>query len=151
MKIARLLLDSPKAMVNVAHNAMSKIIPNTTYKTAHKNSIIQNHDLPGCTRCIYYKPVVGFPFVSALSECTKYGLRDAVTDKITYIQVGSCRGNENRCGKEGKHFEEEPYPGIIKIRHFTKSYWFLFVLLPINIWCIKTTCNIINTNRDNSI
>jgi hypothetical protein len=43
-----------------------------------------------------------------LNKCNKFGDKNIVTDKITYDFADQCRNDESKCGKEGKHFIEEP-------------------------------------------
>lgn len=70
--------------------------------------IIKNINLPSCKNCIYYKSnILNNDFTSTFNKCEKFGEKNIVTDIITYNFADFCRNDENKCGKEGKYFEEE--------------------------------------------
>ena len=68
--------------------------------------IIKNADLPSCRNCIYYEPIFDND-LSNLNKCNKFGVKNIISDEITYDYANSCRNDENKCGIEGKYFEEE--------------------------------------------
>lgn len=82
------------------------------------NKIIKNMDFPSCKNCIYYKPnLMDRDFTSSLNKCEKFGVKDIITDKITYNYADSCRNDETKCGIEGKYFEEEKNINLKLIKH----------------------------------
>ena len=71
--------------------------------------IIKNINIPACRNCIHYQPDPFYnDFTSLLNKCNKFGDKNIVTDKITYDFADQCRNDQSKCGKEGKHFVEEP-------------------------------------------
>jgi hypothetical protein len=68
--------------------------------------IIKNADLPSCRNCIYYEPKYDND-LSNLNKCNKFGVKNIISDEINYDFADSCRNDENKCGIEGKYFEEE--------------------------------------------
>ena len=75
----------------------------------HCGKIIKNANIPACRNCIHYQPhPYNNDFTSYLNTCDKFGNKNIITDKITYDFADQCRNDESKCGKEGKHFEEEP-------------------------------------------
>ena len=71
------------------------------------NKIIKNIDLPSCRNCIYFTPPLYSEFTSSISRCEKFGTKDIHTDIVTYEFADLSRKDENRCGLQGKYFEEE--------------------------------------------
>jgi len=71
------------------------------------NKIIQNIDLPSCKNCIHFKPPLHDDFTTALARCEKFGTKNIHTDIVTYEYADLTRKDENRCGLQGKYFEEE--------------------------------------------
>lgn len=71
------------------------------------NKIIKNIDLPSCINCIYFTPPLHSDFTSSFSRCEKFGTKDIRTDIVTYEFADLSRKDENRCGLQGKYFEEE--------------------------------------------
>ena len=73
--------------------------------------IIKNGQFPACKNCIHFAPnKYSHEYAtSSLSKCKHFGVKDIVTDKITYRYADACRVDENLCGKEGSHFEQDPY------------------------------------------
>jgi hypothetical protein len=52
-----------------------------------------------------------------LSKCKKFGEKDIITDEITYDYADSCRKYENKCGNEGKYFEQDPDVDMKILKH----------------------------------
>jgi hypothetical protein len=70
--------------------------------------IIRNANIPSCKNCIYFNPNnINNDFTSSLTQCTKFGNKDILTDVITYDFANSCRNDETKCGKKGKYFKQE--------------------------------------------
>jgi hypothetical protein len=70
--------------------------------------IIKNINIPSCKNCIYYKPnYLNNDFTSTFNKCEKFGVKNIITDEITYQFADLARNDETKCGNEGKYFEEE--------------------------------------------
>lgn len=67
---------------------------------------IKNINIPSCRNCIYYKPQLLHEFSSPYSKCEFFGSKDINTDYISYDYADMSRNNENKCGIEGKFFEQ---------------------------------------------
>jgi hypothetical protein len=82
---------------------------------ANSNKIIKNINVPSCKNCIHYKPsYLNTDFTSPLNKCTMFGDKNIINDQITFNYADSCRNDENKCGYNGKYFEENNFL-IIKI------------------------------------
>jgi len=81
------------------------------------DKIIKNMEFPACKNCIYYKPNINREFTSPLSKCEKFGVKDVVTDEITYDYADSARVTKAKCGEEGKYFLKDPQLRIKKLIH----------------------------------
>ena len=80
--------------------------------------IITNIKSPSCKNCKYYKPsLYNTDFTASYNECIKFGIKDIITDKLSYDYADSCRKDESKCGKEGKYFEEEKNLNIKILKH----------------------------------
>jgi len=90
--------------------------------------IIRNLEYPACKNCIHYRPsCLRNDFTSTFNKCDNFGVKDVVTDKITYDFADLCRSDQYRCGKEGKHFERQPRLWLKKLKHT--------IFRPITIFC----------------
>ena len=69
-------------------------------------AIIKNINVPSCRNCIYYKPESN-DFHSELGRCTYFGEKNIQTDVIKYDSADLSRSSENKCGLEGKYFEQD--------------------------------------------
>jgi len=106
------------------------------------DKIIKNINIPACRNCIHYKPSANNnDFTAAYSDCTNFGDRNIVTDKISYDSAQSCRADESKCGLEGKYFENEPNINLKVLKHtlisnlligLFVSYLFLIVVIVAN-------------------
>jgi len=75
---------------------------------AKTDKIITNYGFPACRNCVYYQPnYYNSDFTSPLNKCNKFGIKDIITDKITYNYADLCRNDDTKCGKEGKYFLKE--------------------------------------------
>ena len=82
------------------------------------SKIIRNIELPSCKNCVHYRPrLFDGDFTSPFNKCDNFGVKDIVTDKITYNFADACRSDENLCGKEGRHFERQPRLWLKKLKH----------------------------------
>ena len=70
-------------------------------------AIIKNINVPSCRNCIYYKQELN-DFHSELGRCTYFGEKNIQTDVIKYDFADLCRSSENKCGLEGKYYEQDP-------------------------------------------
>ena len=99
--------------------------------------IIKNADLPSCKNCIYYDPEYENDY-SNLNKCNKFGVKNIISDKITYDYADSCRNDENKCGLHGKYFEEEPNLNMKLLKYkltYYKSYPLLLTIIIVIIEC----------------
>ena len=70
--------------------------------------IIKNINIPTCRNCVHYKPsYYTTDFTASFNKCNKFGDKNIITNKISYDYADMCRTNENKCGNEGKYFEEK--------------------------------------------
>lgn len=78
--------------------------------------IIKNINIPACRNCKYYK--MGFwDTTGYLSKCGKFGEKDINTGQISFDFANECRRDEEKCGKQGKHFEQEPNLNFRLLKH----------------------------------
>lgn len=92
------------------------------FSLVHSEKIIKNLNIPACRNCIHYIPSsFTTDFTYPYNECGKFGVKNIVTDKIEYSIASSCREDKEKCGKEGKYFEEEPNIGWKITKHNVKS------------------------------
>ena len=71
------------------------------------SSIIQNDFYPVCKNCVFFRPGILDLTSYDLAKCEKFGKKDILSGHVTYDYADLCRGDENKCGKTGKYFEEE--------------------------------------------
>ena len=67
---------------------------------------IRNVNVPSCRNCIHYKPEIFNEFSSTYSKCDYFGSKNINTDYISYDYANMVRKDENKCGIEGKYFEQ---------------------------------------------
>ena len=91
---------------------------------------IKNIDKPICSNCKFYKPTGYSNYDSDTSKCLKFGERDIYTGEINYDYVSSCRNTEDKCGLEGKFYDDEPNIYVKKFKyHFFERYGFIYSTL----------------------
>lgn len=78
---------------------------------------IKNIDIPSCKNCIYHRPYIGSTYSSSLSQCHKFGTKNFVDDKITYSYADATRSDEEKCGREGKYFENDEQVKYKIVKH----------------------------------
>jgi len=104
------------------------------------NKIIKHNQYPLCKNCIYYKPNnYNMDFISNGNHCEKFGEQNVVTGIITYDSADYLRKSPDKCGIEGKFYEEEPNINSKIARHFIISrfpYIFGFIAFSIYIYAI---------------
>lgn len=64
-----------------------------------KIQFIKNAKLPVCLDCAY--------FVQSLKRCIKFGDKDVVSGKVTYVTADAARSIENMCSRKGIYFEKK--------------------------------------------
>jgi len=78
------------------------------FALVNSEKIIKNINIPSCKNCIHYKPSYYInDFTGYYSECDNFGDKNIITNKISYYSAEMCRNDENKCGNEGKYFEQE--------------------------------------------
>ena len=83
----------------------------------NSEKIIKNINIPACKNCIHYKPsYFTTDFTETFNKCDKFGNKNIITNEISYDFADMCRNDENKCGYEGKYFEQEKN---IKLKIFT--------------------------------
>lgn len=103
---------------------------------ANNKVIINNKNTPVCRNCIYYKPDKYSEFSSTLSKCNKFADKDLKTDEIIFKYADTCRSDENKCGKEGKYFEVEPYLQRKIFIHYILNKIPVVLLISLNVYTI---------------
>jgi len=102
------------------------------------DKIIKNINIPACKNCIYYKPRMSdTDFTSTFNICEKFGTKNIITDKITYDYADLCRQLNDKCGEEGKYFENEPY-----IKSKIMKHW-IISRMPFFLWSFAIIGSII--------
>jgi hypothetical protein len=99
--------------------------------------IIKNIDIPTCRNCVHYKPNFLSGYSSDLGKCEYFGTKNIQTGIITTDYVSSCRENEEKCGLEGKYFEEEVNVELkIFLHNIIKTipYSLLFLIFFMNVY-----------------
>jgi len=84
-------------------------------------TIIKNSNLPSCRNCIHFKPEYYNELDSTLNKCTKFGEKDIITNEIKYDFVDYTRKDKDKCGLEGKYFEQEPNIELKIFKHYLKK------------------------------
>ena len=64
---------------------------------------IKNSQAPICQNCIHYRPNL---FSPSLSRCSQFGTKDLTTGEITYEYADLSRMAEDKCGIEGRYYNE---------------------------------------------
>jgi hypothetical protein len=70
------------------------------------SAAINNYQVPLCQNCIHYRPNL---FSPSLSKCSQFGNKDFITGEINYEYADLSRMNEDKCGLEGKQFNETSF------------------------------------------
>ena len=97
-------------------------------------TIIKNIDIRSCRNCIYYK-LESSDSYPELNECIYFGEKNIQTDIIKYEFANLCRSSENKCGLEGKYFEEQPNVELKYFLYNIKHYG-IIGLLPASVFII---------------
>lgn len=77
------------------------------------SATIKNYQVPICQNCIHYRPNL---FMPSLSKCSQFGTKDIVTGEIKYDYADLSRMSEDKCGLEGKQFNETSL--IVKVLQY---------------------------------
>jgi hypothetical protein len=108
---------------------------------------IKNINNPSCTNCIHFRPSPPF---NENGKCSMFGYKNLVTNEVNYNLASICREDKNKCGLEGKFYEElKSHNKIIrKITYFIKNnesrFIILFILLSYSFALYITKTNIHN-------
>jgi hypothetical protein len=70
-----------------------------------KIQFIKNSRLPVCLTCDYFKQL-------KYGTCTKFGEKNVINGKVSYVMADISRANENMCGQSGVYFEKKYIPTI---------------------------------------
>jgi hypothetical protein len=73
-------------------------------------------------------------FIRDNIECRKFGDTNIITGKVTYNSAESVRNDNNKCGEDAIHFEENKFKIITIPYYFIKDK--IFVILPIGLTCL---------------
>jgi hypothetical protein len=63
--------------------------------------IIKNGDIAICKECAYFKP---HSTQWQLGKCMKFGEKNLVSGRVTYLYANETRSNEHLCGPNGLYF-----------------------------------------------
>ena len=66
------------------------------------DSKLKNLNNPACRNCRYLQ----YDKIDGLSRCKAFGEKDLLTDRINYDFADNCRRDEEKCGNNGKKYEE---------------------------------------------
>ena len=97
----------------------------------NSEKIIKNVNIPSCRNCIFHKPNNNNNFASSSNLCEKFGEKNIITNEIDYDSVFACRIIEEKCGKEGKYFQEDPNINLKILKHYIikNAYITCFLIL----------------------
>ena len=88
----------------------------------NSNKIIKNVNLPSCRNCKFFTPSHhNSNFNSPFHNCEKFGEKNILTGDIEYKSASYCRKDEQKCGEQGKYFEQEPNLKFKMFKHFAVS------------------------------
>jgi len=93
--------------------------------------IIRNIEFPSCKNCVHYRTQIFDDFTSSSNRCDQFGVKNIVTDEITYSFADACRSDESLCGQEGRYFERQPRLWLKKLKHRMFRPFTLFVTLQV--------------------
>jgi hypothetical protein len=71
------------------------------------SATIKNNQNPVCQNCNNYRPNL---FSPSLSKCSQFGNKNVITGHITYDYADLSRMNSEKCGLEGKYYNEISIP-----------------------------------------
>jgi hypothetical protein len=64
--------------------------------------IIKNKDFPACVDCFYY---IQGQLRGGRGTCTKFGEKDIISGKVSFIQASICRSDDNLCSNKGFYWQ----------------------------------------------
>jgi|LauGreDrversion4_2_1035121.scaffolds.fasta_scaffold51892_2 hypothetical protein len=67
------------------------------------SATINNYQVPLCQNCVHYRPNI---FSPSLSKCSQFGDKNVITGEIKYDYADLSRMSQDKCGLEGKQFNE---------------------------------------------
>ena len=106
---------------------------------------VKNGLLRSCKQCRFYKPdnFYSSEYASPFGLCRKFGFKNIVTDKITLYEADVCRKEDDKCGMDATHFEQEPYvwwkEGTYNFRK--RIPYLLLVFIPSTIFLVDCLVN----------
>jgi len=65
-----------------------------------KIQFIKNAKVPVCLDCAYF-------IQAKISKCGKFGEKDVVSGKVTYVSAETSRLIDNMCSRKGIYFEKK--------------------------------------------
>lgn len=103
---------------------------------------IKNINKPACKTCIHFKPASSTKYDSYISRCQLFGVKDIITDEITYDYASTCRSDDSKCGEKGVHYVKDTKFELKKLKHnlfddapiiIVCALCFLYIILVIQI------------------
>lgn len=97
------------------------------------SNFVKNFKKPECKKCIYYKPDEFYGLkLSPYNECSKFGEKDIINGNTKYDVAKDCRNNIDKCGIEGKYYEENDFYLVKQYYHLVKYYssYLSYMLIP---------------------
>ena len=103
------------------------------FTLGYSQKIIKNINVPACKNCIHYKPSLDNS--NFYSTCDNFGEKDIITNEIKYNYADLCRGDEDKCGNQGKYFQKEPNLTMKMTKHtFLSNVPLLLPILLVLCW-----------------
>lgn len=68
---------------------------------------ITNKNSPICVKCIHF--IQPAPSDIIFGQCKLFGSKNVVSGKINHDFVSILRASDNKCGENGKYYEEKPH------------------------------------------
>jgi len=72
------------------------------FATISKGQFIRNARLPVCFDCLHF-----IQTTQKTGKCRKFGEKNIITGKISYIAVEEARATETICSQKGNYFEKK--------------------------------------------
>ena len=71
------------------------------------NENILNSNAQSCINCKFFKTLSYNQSALSLGKCENFGIKNIISNKITYDYATHCRSNKDKCGGTAKYFELE--------------------------------------------
>jgi hypothetical protein len=110
---------------------MKKIFFLLSMSISDNKNTIKNIELPSCKNCIHF--TYSSPSMIEYGKCSKFGEKNLITDEINNMDASSCRNDNQKCGIEGKYFEEKNSVNKIieNVFNFTNNLSFITFFLTL--------------------